>query len=229
MRRSKVDITMLELTTSDSQLAAMHRLLSPNEVARARGFRVANAYKTFVLCRAALRLLLADRLKVGPENIRFSYTSSGKPYLSDSDTDLSFNVSHSGTRAAIALTSSSEVGIDIEEIREAADLSAVAEHVFAPEELGYLQLLTPSQWLACFYTLWTLKEAFVKAVGVGLAFDVRTARVVLDKCSKGLFQLHGAGTAEWVAQSIETEPGYAAAVVTASANPNCTIERPRLW
>ena len=229
MQHSNVDITVLDLTASDSQFADMHRLLSPTEVARARGFRVENAHKTFVLCRAALRLVLADRLQVSPEDICFRYTSSGKPHLSDSDTKLSFNVSHSGAKAAIALTCGSEVGIDIEQIRETADLRAVAEQVFAPEELDDLQLLTPSQWLSRFYTLWTLKEAYVKAIGVGLAFDVRTVRVAFDKCSDGAHQLYGAGTAEWVAQSVETEPGYAAAVVSASANRNCTVEKRRLW
>lgn len=99
----------------------------------------------------------------------------GKPYLKNRP-DIYFNVSHSGKKAAVVFAGT-EVGCDIEQTRRAN--LAVAKRFFCPEEYEYV-LRQPglAEQNKAFYRMWTLKESFIKSVGLGLslplhAFEIR--------------------------------------------------------
>ena len=94
----------------------------------------------------------------------------GKPYLPESG--LHFNVSHSGSWAAVAV-SNEPVGIDIEQIRP-IEWQGIARQHFAGEELRALQCETEESRLSTFFTLWTAKESFVKAEGRGLSVPLQS-------------------------------------------------------
>ena len=112
-----------------------------------------------------------------PDSVRIASGKHGKPYLPDFP-DICFNLSHSGEYALCAV-SDCPVGCDIEQIAEPE--LRVAERFFAPSE--YALLLTeqdPDKRRLFFYRLWTLKESFLKATGLGLTLPLNRFSVDPD-------------------------------------------------
>jgi len=128
---------------------------------------------------AALRMILSRCLDAEPAQVQFAFGSRGKPYLAGpfKDGEVQFNMSHSQDLALIALTRNRETGVDLEQIRPVPDIEQIVERYFSPRERGVFFSLPPDQKLEAFFNGWTRKEAFVKALGEGLArpldeFDV---------------------------------------------------------
>lgn len=98
-----------------------------------------------------------------------AYGSNGKPYL-PMEPYIHFNISHSG-KMAVAVFADVETGCDVELVQK-ADL-AVAERFFCTREYGYIvQQDKEKQQEEAFYRLWTLKESFIKAIGLGLSLPL---------------------------------------------------------
>ena len=116
-----------------------------------------------------IRSIIGEKLALAPGEIRLEKDSLGKPFLTGRS-DFHFNVSHSALIAAAAI-SRSPVGVDVEKIAP-IDLK-VAEQVFSHEELEELFSLPENLQLDRFYTLWTLKESLIKAIGKGFFLNTR--------------------------------------------------------
>ncbi|MGH7691404.1 MAG: 4'-phosphopantetheinyl transferase family protein [Candidatus Dormibacteria bacterium] len=135
-----------------------------------------------------MRRLLAHYVTVEPSAIEFSRGKRGKPQLADeSQRWLQFNVSHSGSRVYVAVSSGVEVGVDIELTgREGFAASALAEHCFAPEDCAWIEAAPPTERFRRFLELWTRWEALAKSRGVGLrALDVERSRQSLRGSAMG--------------------------------------------
>ena len=132
-----------------------------------------------------------------------------------------FNLSHSGDLAALAISQTGPVGIDIEAIRpvEALDL---AGRFFAVAEQAALIALPEGERLAGFFRLWTAKEAIVKAIGCGLSRDPRSFDVsaILDAdvavVTTGVPTAEPSEPATWQVRTLACAPGYAAAVAVST-------------
>ena len=111
-------------------------LLDDSEKARSRRFRSVRAQREYVLCRAALRVSLAERLGCSRERLSFGFLEHGKPYarLAGRSVDIAFNVSHSGAHGLIAITDEACVGVDVEERAPQRDLDGIGGLVYGPEE-----------------------------------------------------------------------------------------------
>lgn len=142
-------------------------LLDASERARAalfvhdrnrREFRAAHALK-----RAAIALLSG----VTPAECRFEVEDGGKPVLAH-PRGLHFNLSHCKGLVAVAACTDTPVGVDVEPTASTWPFE-IASAVFAPSELAWLETLTPAGRQEEAVRLWTLKEAFIKATGRGLA------------------------------------------------------------
>ncbi|MGE4336562.1 MAG: 4'-phosphopantetheinyl transferase superfamily protein [Pigmentiphaga sp.] len=142
--------------------------LTPQERERIARLRRAADRRRGLVARAALRSLLAHRLGTVPAAVPIAATPAGKPILagaSGADT-LHFSVSHSGGRVAIAL-GRTPLGVDIEEASTGTawpDAVSLATAWFEPEEARRVAA-DP----AAFLSIWTAKEAVLKARGRGLA------------------------------------------------------------
>jgi 4'-phosphopantetheinyl transferase len=157
-------------------------LLSADEQARASCFRFSRDRQRFVAARALLRIILAGYLATDPKKISFSYSKREKPALSPAhgDADIRFNLSHSGGNALFAFTRQREIGVDVEQVRRESDLEAIARRFFSVNEQMQLTALAPEERIEAFFRCWTRKEAYIKAIGDGLAlplsqFDVSLA------------------------------------------------------
>jgi 4'-phosphopantetheinyl transferase len=133
----------------------------------------------FTAGRAFLRFLHAQYLGTEPRRLRFSYGPNGKPALADDRSDLRFNLAHSGPLAVCALARGAELGVDLERVRPIDDAGAVARSSFSPGEVERLESLPEAARLRAFYEAWTRKEAFLKALGDGLARPLDSFEVSL--------------------------------------------------
>ncbi len=157
-------------------------VLSPPERARRETLRSARDRSRYAASHAALHRLLGAYLGCTPEAVRLVTGPWGKPAL-DPRTHSSpvwFNMAASGPLALIAVTRAAEVGVDLEELAPFPDLSEVAADHFSPEERAAIAATTGAERLATFYRCWTRKEAYLKALGVGLRQPLHRFAVSAD-------------------------------------------------
>jgi 4'-phosphopantetheinyl transferase len=191
--------------------------LSGEERARAQALRVEAARQSFVGSRAHLRHTLARYVGAGPAELRFETGEYGKPGLAGAG-ELRFSLSHSADLALLAVTSGREVGVDLEwhrSLPEARDI--VAAH-FARTEAAALAALPDAAFTPAFFDCWTRKEAFIKALGLGLSFPLNAFAVSLGQPAL-LLELHGVAPPPdaWTFRTLEVAEGCSATLVVQGA------------
>jgi 4'-phosphopantetheinyl transferase len=177
-----VDIVGVRLDAPADVSAALWQLLSREERERAGKFRYAQHRQHYIVARASLRRLLAERLRIAPRAIEFVETKYGKPRLAPvhGAADVEFNLSHSGILALYAFTRGRAVGVDVELIREVPDIDDLAERFFSVTETALLRALPVDRRSLAFLACWTRKEAFIKALGLGLSCPLDAFDVTID-------------------------------------------------
>jgi 4'-phosphopantetheinyl transferase len=153
---------------TESGQKALLRLLSDDERSRAARFIDDRAQRCFVCARGALRSVLSRYLNHPPQSLLFEYGPMGKPALRFPDSDLGFNLSHSGNRALLAVTSGNPVGIDLEPLRSVPNVLPMAKKVFSKRIFRHLTSLPKERLSGEFLHQWTMLEAKVKAEGRGV-------------------------------------------------------------
>lgn len=151
--------------TSDGPAAErlLDRGLPPNDRAQAAG--ASRGLRTRWLARAAQRVLLGERLGLAPGPLRFDIGQEGKPELAgEAAGRLHFNLSHTDERWALAVSGETPVGIDLELRERRERTEAIARRWFSPSHADRVAD-RPEDFLA----IWTLYEAFGKALGRGLS------------------------------------------------------------
>lgn len=127
----------------------------------------------YLAAHLELRRLLAERTGIAPEALRFIRVPGHKPVLhgDDNPTGVHFSISHTRGFVAIALSEHGPVGVDVEAVRPVEDLTALCEMVFHPREHEAMRVLgdDAAAQLGYFFRVWTAKEAYCKAIGLGLA------------------------------------------------------------
>jgi 4'-phosphopantetheinyl transferase len=145
-------------------------MLSPQEHERMRRLHLESGRRQFALTRALQRhVLSAYAAEVAPMDWRFQASAEGRPSLAPpfDRTGLHFNIAHTGGLVAMAVCRHSRVGVDAEKLGRAP--LAVVERYFSAAEASQLRALPTDAQPRRFVQLWTLKEAYLKAVGRGLA------------------------------------------------------------
>jgi 4'-phosphopantetheinyl transferase len=151
-------------------LAAHESLLDAAESARWRRFQYAADRQRFLVGRAFMRTVLAECLGPGaPASLQFAYTAHGKPELAGEHAGkLQFNLSHTDAMLVLAVSRRHAVGVDVEAVTRKVELLALAKRYFAAHEYDELAELDDAAQRERFFALWTLKEAWLKARGLGL-------------------------------------------------------------
>lgn len=191
-------------------------LLDDAEKARSRRFQSVRARREFVLCRAALRVSLAERLGCSCGRLSFGFLEHGKPYvrLADRSVDIAFNVSHSGGHGLIAITDRACVGVDVEERAPRRDLDGIGSLVYGPEERRLLGTASGRKKVQTFYRLWSMKEALIKALGTGFSLSpsgFEVPRPMLQGERSGIFRFPHLPSQAWRVLDLG-EPRFAAAL-----------------
>jgi len=196
-------------------------ILPEEDLAQAADLLNPQRRSRFLLTQALLRTLIAGYLSragepVTPAEIVLHRGPSGKPHL-PVPVPLHFNLSHSGSLAIFAFSLDTEIGVDLEELRPVPHAEEIADRFFAPEESADLCRLTknadPKQVQHLFFSCWTRKEAYVKAIGTGLDFPLDRFRVSLNPCQpSALLRIDDDDRACWCLHSIASIPGFLAAL-----------------
>jgi 4'-phosphopantetheinyl transferase len=175
----EIHVWQRKLRDNPHDIQTLAEALAPEELARAERFRFPSNRNEFIVSRGTLRWLLGRYMSCPPKELCFTYSQYGRPELSDSrpGEGVDFNISHSGDVVVLAFARARRIGIDIEKIRTDFSTAEIAERFFSPAEREVLRELPVEQRHTAFFTCWTRKEAFIKALGEGLShpldqFDV---------------------------------------------------------
>ncbi len=200
--------------------AALGAFQDPAERERGERFHFEADRVRHAVTRGVLRRLAGHYLDRRPAELRFGAGAHGKPHLSGTDAGrLTFNVSHSGNVVLIALAHRANVGVDVESWASRIDepgMDRIADSAFSAHERGALRALAQVDRRAAFFAIWSRKEAYIKATGLGVSaglhhFDVShdpgDARLLADRT-------RGAGLADWVLHDLAPASGYSAALAT---------------
>lgn len=165
-----------------TQVQQLAQTLSPDETARAARFHFEQDRRRFIVARGWLRTILGQYLNTAPTDIQFCYGPHGKPGLAGQSPSahLQFNLAHSDEIVLYGLAQNHAIGVDIERLRPVPDLDQIAARFFSTSEKSTLLTLPPEERQRAFFNGWTRKEAYLKALGDGLArpldrFDVSLA------------------------------------------------------
>lgn len=143
----------------------------------------------FALARASLRYILAKTLQYPPQDLHFTYSEHGKPSLTHHP-ELVFNLSHSHNHALLALKTTHKnqelkqqtlLGADTERQDPNRDLLSMSKRVFSTAEQHDTQHAKDlEERITRFYTIWTQKEAYIKALGLGMNLPLQQFQVSSD-------------------------------------------------
>ncbi len=148
-------------------------MLTAEELLRAKRLVRPADQEKFIFSRIVLRQVLSHYLSIPPEKIEFGVGEHGKPFVQDSD--VQFNLSHSGDCVLIGVAQNRSIGVDVEFVRHKQDYMALAKRFFSQAE--FLAIQASEKPIEAFYRCWTRKEAFLKATGMGLSFGLSNFEV----------------------------------------------------
>jgi 4'-phosphopantetheinyl transferase len=214
-----VQIEVVDLDVPEASLREARRLLSDKETKRSARFLRDEDRTRFVAARSFLRRTLGKQLGIPAEKVEFAYGAHGKPGLAApfSASDLRFNLSHSAGRAVLAWTKGREVGVDLEKLRSVKYGVKISQRYFTDEERAVFDGIDGPAWDEAFFRCWTRKEAFIKAVGNGLSYPLRSFSVPTGATvAEAPVHVHADGPEiRWLASSIDVGPGFLGAFVVA--------------
>ena len=194
-----VEIWVLERSAAGPARTHLQGLLSPEEHLRRDRFRLAADRDRFGLGRVLCRTVLGARLGRPPASIALEIQRSGRPVLANAPGGPWFSIAHSGELVVFALAPTPFVGVDVEHEDHAAQALDLAARICTPREQAALAACPVSERPRRFCAIWTLKEAYAKATGLGLQID--PARLGFDPDRAGfaeqLGDLSAADAAAW--------------------------------
>ncbi len=161
---------------NDAQLLALyHKLLNSAESTQQKRFYFEKHRHQYLLTRAMVRSVLSLYVnEISPENWEFTKNDYGKPFISNNELPipLRFNISHTDELIVMAVTLDQEVGVDVEYLPRLGKMLDIASNFFSPSEVKQLLDLPTEKQINRFFDLWTLKEAYIKACGMGLSIPL---------------------------------------------------------
>ena len=147
------------------------RLLSEEERSRWAGFKSDRLQREYLATRALVRTALSHNHPMAAEAWHFRSNEYGKPAV-EPGVDIDFNLSNSRELVVCLIARRAEVGVDVEPFMRASAIAEVAPRVFSPLERRQLNWLADRERLDRGVSLWTLKEAYIKARGMGLSLPL---------------------------------------------------------
>ena len=213
----EVQLWRVDLEAVGAGESRWQQMLSSDELTRAAAFHFSRDRQRFVASRALLRTVLAGYLATDPGGLTFSYSDKEKPSLDATyaNRGITFNISHSGGIALLAVTRGREIGVDVEQVRPDADLEAIARRFFSAGEQSQFAALPAEEKVEAFFRCWTRKEAYIKATGDGLSLPLSQFDVSLAAGDRNALLATRPDVSEagrWLLQEVPGGPGYIAAL-----------------
>jgi 4'-phosphopantetheinyl transferase len=148
-------------------------LLTSEELARRDGYAFEQGRREFLLTRVLARASLSRHAPVAPEEWRFAIGEHGRPEIATPSVPLSFNLSNTDGLVVCLVSADAEVGVDVEAIDRRLETDLIVDRYFSPGESAAVRAAPESRRQSCFFEYWALKEAYLKARGLGLSVPMR--------------------------------------------------------
>jgi 4'-phosphopantetheinyl transferase len=172
LNETRIDLWQFSL---ESEVPNAKNILNAEEIARAQRFYFSPHQRRFSTARATLRIILGRYLNINPAYLEFTYNPQGKPKVINS-AKLQFNLSHSADLALLAVGKGFPMGIDIERY-SARPYQGIAKNSFSNQEVEEFMKAPSALKPALFFHIWSQKEAFIKACGLGLSYPTKEFNV----------------------------------------------------
>jgi 4'-phosphopantetheinyl transferase len=163
-------------------LAEYHRIMAPAEAEQQARFYFPEGRHEYLLTRALVRSVLSRYARVAPEAWTFVRNDHGCPRISGpaGAPPIRFNLSNTRGLIACLVALDRDVGVDVEDTERSSATVEIADRFFSPSEVRALHAQPESNQRARFFEYWTLKEAYIKARGMGLAIPLDQFSFHLD-------------------------------------------------
>jgi 4'-phosphopantetheinyl transferase len=162
----------LDAAADEELLEAYRRLLPEDELAEAARLKSQTHRQRALLARVLARTALSRYTPREPRTWQFVRNQYGKPFVADPAEPLAFNLSHTDGMVVCAVTAGRRVGVDVEAANRPVEHLPLARRFFAAEEAAALERMPPDRRADGFFQFWTLKEAYMKARGLGLTLPL---------------------------------------------------------
>jgi Phosphopantetheinyl transferase len=218
----QVHVWQVNLKNRNGVPKDIHDYLSPYELERAAKFKFTHDREHYILRHYLLRLILCKYCDCQPQELRFRYNSYNKPFINIPEfREIKFNMSSSDDLMMIGLCKQNDIGIDIEKIRETGNLEHIALENFSHRELEYFN--SELKKTTAFFNIWTRKEAFIKAIGKGIYFPLKSFSVDIDP--SGSYEniailRHPVESKRWRTITLKTSDSHIAALAIKSVRFN---------
>ena len=187
-------------------------LLSAHESDRANRFHFDRHRWRYIASHAALRLLIERYTTIPAHEVVIVAEPTGRPVLGHPASGPHFNLSHSGAVAIVAISFAAPVGVDVEKVRPVPDFADLAHRYFAVREVERLLALPQKRRLDGFFATWTRKEAFVKALGLGLSYPLDAFDTGPPDRSPSLTRANGVAYTDWTLSELRPASGVIGAL-----------------
>lgn len=195
------------------------QILDQPERSRAERFHFEHDRQSYIAAHALTRVMLSKHVEQPPSAWRFRNGTHGKPEIEGAKSGLRFNLSHTRGLVAAAVTFQYDVGVDVEQVDPKRLGLDVAERFFAPAEAQHLRALPQEARTEASYAYWTLKEAYIKAIGLGLSCPLDAFNFVLEPLSISFSRRINDNPAQWLFQRFHPAEHYALALAVRHARP----------
>jgi len=210
----QVDIWRVSLDSYPASAQRADSTLSADESERAAKFHFKKDRHRFILAHACLRDILSRYLHCDTGQINFSTNAYGKPILL-SNTEIEFNLSHSGDYILIAVARGHKVGVDVEHLRMDLEHDKMARRFFSQVEYNEFNAIPHEQKMIAFFNCWTRKEAYIKAHGLGMSLPLDSFDVSCSLNEPAVLRATRPDPNEaskWTLLSLEVHPEHAGAL-----------------
>jgi 4'-phosphopantetheinyl transferase len=169
----------------------LRALLSDTELEQQRAFRAESPRRLHLVARGLQRAVLSHLVPtLAPRDWRFERGAGGRPSIAPvHGLDLDFNIAHTPGLVVMAVGAGMRLGIDVETFAARRSVQ-IARRYFSVREIYGLEALPPAEQPRRFVELWTLKEAYLKAIGTGISgglgtmtFDLRDGDITFERAA----------------------------------------------
>jgi 4'-phosphopantetheinyl transferase len=192
-------------------------ILDAEERERAGRFAFDRDRIDFIAAHALLRRMLSFHLEQPAKQWRFVTGEFGKPRIAEQFRlpDIDFNLAHTRGLVAAALVARGKIGVDVENIDATKADFQVAQNYFASPEIEILRTVPASERAVCFFKFWTLKEAYLKAIGTGLGTPLDSFAFTLVPTGIDFLRAPGDDPQRWQFETLPASSGHVLSVAVA--------------
>jgi len=210
-------IWKIPLDITEVEVKELFPTLTAEEQENATRFRFDKHRRRYVASHAAMRKILADHLNISDAELNVVTDRNGKPYIPNNP--VYFNLSHSEEMAILALSENCSVGIDVEYVDQKVNAMSIANRFFHPLEAAQLEGLPGKDLVNNFFRCWTAKEAYLKAMGVGITEHLKVFALKYVNTNKPYVMWVDqkySEVAKWSVYNIEFKKHYIGNIVSTS-------------